>query len=187
MSELNRDIGARIKGVRDLNGLTREEFAKQLGISTELLAQYEGGSTEIPVSILHEISSKFDVSMTELLTGESAKLSVYSVVRKGKGVGIERRKDYDYKSLAYNFSDRKLDPYYITVEPKPEGEPVHMTSHSGHEFLYVLEGSVRVVVAKYETLLQEGDSIYYDSTYPHGIQAAGGKTARLLVTITGRD
>ena len=187
MSDLNREIGARIKGVRELENLSREDFAKRLDIDPGLLAQYEGGSVEIPVSILHDISSHFDVSMTELLTGESARLSVYSVVRKGKGVGIERRKAYDYKSLAYNFADRKIDPYLITVEPKPEGEPPHMTSHSGHEFLYVLEGRVRVCVAKYDSVLNEGDSIYYDSTYPHGIQAVGGQPAKLLVTITGRD
>ncbi len=187
MSDLNREIGARIQGVRDLNSLSREEFAAKLDITPVTLAQYEGGSVEIPVSILHDISANFDVSMTELLTGESAKLSVYSVVRKGKGVGIERRKAYDYKSLAYNFSGRKLDPYLITVEPKTGEEPPHMTSHSGHEFLYVLEGQVRVTVAKYESVLQQGDSIYYDSTYPHGIQALGNTPAQLLVTITGRD
>ncbi len=187
MSDLNREIGERIGGVRDLSGLSREEFADKLDISPELLARYEGGSSEIPVSILHDISAHFDVGMTELLTGESARLSVYSVVRSGKGVGIERRKDYDYKSLAYNFAGRKIDPYLITVEPKPETEPVHMTSHSGHEFLYVLSGSVKVNVAKYESVLGEGDSIYYDSTYPHGMQAVGGKPAKLLVTITGRD
>ncbi len=187
MSDLNREIGARIQGVRDLNSQSREEFAATLAITPDTLAQYEGGSVEIPVSILHDISASYDVSMTELLTGESAKLSVYSVVRKGKGVGIERRRDYDYKSLAYNFADRKLDPYLITVEPKAAEEPVHMTSHSGHEFLYVLEGQVRVTVAKHELTLQQGDSIYYDSTYPHGIQALGEGPARLLVTITGRE
>jgi transcriptional regulator with XRE-family HTH domain len=186
--DLNREIGARIRGVRELAGLDGEAFARRIGIDTDTLAQYEAGKADIPVSALHDIAAQFDgISMTELLTGERAKLSVYSVVRSGKGVGIERRKAYDYKSLAYNFADRKLDPYFITVDPKPADEPVHMTAHSGHEFLYVLEGSVRVVVAKYEATLNEGDSIYYDSTYPHGLQAVGGRPAHMLVTITGKE
>ncbi len=187
MSNLNREIGERIKGVRDIQTVSQEEFAKKIGIAPALLAQYEEGSVEIPVSILHEISSHYDVSITELLTGESEKLSLYSVVRKGKGVGVQRREDYDYQSLAYNFANRQLDPYLITVEPRPSEEPVHMVSHSGHEFLYVLEGSVCVCVSKYQTVLHEGDTIYYDSSYPHGMKALDNAGAKLLVTITGRD
>lgn len=187
MSELNREIGIRIRGIREIEGITQEEFAARLSIPVETIAQYEKGELDIPVSILHDISATFDISITELLTGEKARMSVYSVVRDGKGVGIERRKAYDYKSLAYNFSDRKIDPYLITVEPKPAGEPLHMTSHSGHEFHYCLEGKVRVVIAKHELFLNPGDSIYFDSTYPHGLQAVGDGPARLLVTITGKE
>ncbi len=187
MANLNQEIGERIKGVRDIHDLDVEQFAQKVNITPALLAQYEEGSAEIPVSILHDISSCFDVSITELMTGESEKLSVYAVVRKGKGVGVQRREDYDYQSLAYTFASRQLDPYLITVQPKSKEEPMHMISHSGHEFLYVLSGTVCVQVAKYSTVLNEGDTIYYDSTYPHGIKAVGEQTAKLLVTISGRD
>jgi len=187
MSEINREIGERIKGVRMLNKLTVEEFAKQVGTTSKLLSQYEDSSVEIPVSFLHDISHHFDISMTELLSGESAKLSVYSVVRKGKGVGVSRRKDYDYQSLAYNFADRTIDPFYITIEPKPEGCPISMVCHSGQEFHYVLDGAVRVKIDKHETVLNEGDSVYFDSTYPHSIEAMGGKSAHMIITITGKE
>lgn len=187
MSELNREIGERIQGLREMNEMTVEDFAIRITCDPAVLSQYEQGEADIPVSVLHDIAAAFDISMTELLTGEKARMSVYSVVRSGKGVGIERRKAYDYKSLAYNFADRKIDPYLITVEPKPEDQPLHMTSHSGQEFHYCIEGSVRVVIAKYETVLHEGDSVYFDSTYPHGLQALEGKRARLLVAITGKE
>ncbi|MCL1796420.1 MAG: helix-turn-helix domain-containing protein, partial [Clostridia bacterium] len=81
MSELNREIGERIRGARELSDLTQDVFAERAGITPTLLAQYERGEVDIPVSILHDISAAFDISMTELLTGESARLSVYSVVR----------------------------------------------------------------------------------------------------------
>lgn len=187
MSDLNREIGARIRGVRDVSELSPESFAASIHIAPALLAQYEKGEVDIPVSVLHDISAAFDISMTELLTGEPAKLSIYSVVRAGKGVGIERREAYDYKSLAYNFAGRKIDPFLITVEPKPEGGPIHMTAHEGHEFHYCLEGKVKTVINKHEIVLEPGDSIYFDSTYPHGLLALDGKPARLLVVITGKD
>ena len=187
MSDLNREIGVRIRGVRELSELAPEAFAARVGIAPALLAQYETGEIDIPVSILHDISATFDIGMTELLTGERARLSVYSVVRSGRGIGIERRKAYDYKSLAYNFADRRIDPYLITIPPKPDDEPPHMSAHSGHEFHYVLSGSVRVFIGKYEASLGEGDSIYFDSTYPHGFKATGGKPVKLLVMITGKE
>jgi transcriptional regulator with XRE-family HTH domain len=187
MSDLNREIGERIKGVRTLNKLTIEKFAKQVGTTPEQMAQYENGSIEIPVSFLHDVSHNFDISMTELLSGESAKLSVYSVVRSGKGVGVNRRQAYDYQSLAYNFADRTIDPFYITIKPRSDNDTVPMLYHTGQEFHYVLDGTVRIKVAKHETVLHKGDSIYFNSTYPHSIEAIGGKAAHMIVTITGKD
>jgi len=187
MSELNREIGERIKGVRTLQELSCAEFAQRVGTTPERLAQYEGGEAEIPVSFLHGIAHHFDVSMTELLSGESAKLSVYSVVRQGKGLGVSRRQAYDYQSLAYNFAGRAMDPFHITVAVQSEDNPAAMFAHEGQEFHYVLDGSVRMRIAKYETTLHKGDSIYFDSTYPHGMEAVGGKPAHLLVIITGKE
>ncbi|MDR0928090.1 MAG: cupin domain-containing protein [Oscillospiraceae bacterium] len=186
-SELNREIGARIRALREDSELSVAAFAEKACTTAALMTQYESGSIDIPVSVLHDIAAAFAISITELMTGEKARLSGYSVVRSGKGVGVERRKAYGYQSLAYNFSGRKIDPYLITVEPLPAGEEIHRTSHSGHEFHYCLSGEVRVLIGKYDTILREGDSVYFDSTLAHGLTAVGGKPARLLVTITGKE
>ncbi|KAI4452966.1 acyl-coenzyme a synthetase [Holotrichia oblita] len=139
MSELNREIGTRIKGIRELSDLSVEELASKINMPPERLSEYESGNVDIPVSVLHNISSELKISMTELLTGEEAKLSVYSVVRRDKGVGIDRRSAYNYKSLAYNFANRKIDPFLITIPVKPEGEDFSLNVHSGQE-LHLLSG-----------------------------------------------
>ena len=64
-------------------------------------------------------------------------------MRRGEGLSVERRKDYDYKSLAYRFSGRKMEPFLITVPAKTPGE-MNMVSHSGQEFIHVLEGSLAI-------------------------------------------
>jgi transcriptional regulator with XRE-family HTH domain len=184
MSDVNVEIGLRIKGVRELNDLSLVEFAKNINTDTETLVKYERGETEIPVSALRDIAGVTGISMTELITGENAKLSVYSVVRKGRGVGVDRREAYDYKSLAYNFANRRMDPFLITIEPKPDGDPIHLTAHGGQEFHYCVEGSFLIKIDKYEIVIEEGDAIYFDSARPHGMKALNGKAAKELVIIT---
>ena len=181
--EINRDIGARIRGIRELNDLTVEELAGRLGAAPEQLARYEAGGTDIPVSILHDISTELRIGMTELLTGDSAKLSVYSLVRRGKGVGVDRRKAYDYQALAYHFAERKMDPFLITIAPKPDGEPISLNTHGGQEFHYCLEGSFLLKIGRHETIVREGDAVYFDSRHPHGMKALEGRPAKELVII----
>jgi transcriptional regulator with XRE-family HTH domain len=183
MSTINRDIGERIKGIRELSDLTLETLAGRVNTSPEQLDSYERGEADIPLSILHDISSELNITMTELLTGEGAKMSVYSVTRKGKGKGVERRKAYDYKSLAYNFSRRKMEPFVITIEAKPEDAPFSLNTHGGQEFHHCLEGSFVIMIGSHVITINEGDSIYFDPKYPHGMKALNGKDAKDLVIL----
>ena len=58
-----------------------------------------------------------------------------------------------------------------------------MVAHSGQEFNLVLEGSVAVVFDGKELILNEGDSIYFNPTHPHGQKCHGDKKARFLTMI----
>lgn len=183
MADINREIAERLRGIRELSDYSVEELARALSVTPEQLSAYESGNEDIPVSILHTVSEHLKISITELLTGEEARLSVYSVVRGGGGVGIDRRAAYEYKALAYNFANRKLDPYLITIPLKPEDEPLSLNAHSGQEFHYCIEGSFLLQIDKYQITVNAGDAITFDSTYPHGMRALGGQCARELVVI----
>ncbi len=183
MAQVNREIGERIKGIRELNDLSVEALAKRVHATPERLSQYEAGETDIPVSILHDISNELNIGMTELLTGEAAKLSTYSVVLADRGVGVDRREAYYYKALAYQFAGRKMDPYLITIEPKPEGTPISLNVHGGQEFHYCIEGSFMMQIDKHEIKINAGDAVYFNSQSPHGMRALNGKPAKELVII----
>jgi len=187
MNEINREIGERLCGLRELSGAGTAQFAAAAGITEEALAAYEAGARDIPVSALHNLSQAYGVSTTELMTGEAARLRQYCLVRHGKGVAVERREAYGYRALGYNFDGREMDPYLITV-PAGEGDShlgeLHLNTHSGQEFHYCLEGSFTIQIGDHRITLGEGDSIYFDSAYPHGMKALGGKPAKSLVIIT---
>ena len=183
MSEQIRQIAARIKELREISGISVEELAREFNIPVELYKEYESGNADIPVSFLYEIANKFNVELTAILTGEGPRLRTYALVRNGKGVSVERRKEYKYQSLAYNFIDKKAEPFMVVVDPDSEDSPVHFNSHPGQEFNYVLEGTLKIIIDGHELILNEGDSLYFDSGYKHGMKAMNGKPAKFLAII----
>jgi transcriptional regulator with XRE-family HTH domain len=176
-------IAERIAELRNIAGISQESLAKGIRISTETYRRYESGELDIPVGVLYEVANYFDIELTEILTGEAPKLHKYSVTRKDRGVAVERRSPYRYQSLAYNFIHKKAEPFMVTAEPAPEGAQVSLNSHPGQEFDLVLEGKLLVAIAGKELVLDEGDSIFFDSGAEHGMKALGGVRARFLAVI----
>jgi transcriptional regulator with XRE-family HTH domain len=179
------EIAERIRELRGIAGISLESLAKGIGLPVETYRGYESGSVDIPVGALYEVAAFFKIDLNELLTGEAPRLHKYQVVRAGKGVEVERRTPYRYRSLAFNFIHKKAEPFLVTAEPSPEGEGkgVSVNSHPGQEFNYVLEGSLLLLIDGHELVLGEGDSIFFDSSAPHGMKALGGRNARFLAII----
>jgi transcriptional regulator with XRE-family HTH domain len=183
MSDQIKQIAVRIKEIREISGLSLDELSKEFDISKSKYEEYESGKSDIPVSFLYEIANRFDVELTSLLTGDAPRLSTYSLVRKGKGINVERREQYEYQSLAFNFIHKKVEPFLVTVKSGNIDEPIHFNTHPGQEFNYMIEGSMKVVINDSEIDLNEGDSLYFDSTAKHGMKSLNGKPAKFLAII----
>jgi len=183
MSEKIKQVAMRIKSIREISGLTTKEVAGKLNISQEQLESYENGSTDIPVSILYELAGAYKVELTSLLTGEEPKMREFSLVRKGKGPQAERRKEYNYQDLAYNFRDKKAEIFHITVAPHDLATSHTPYAHDGQEFSYILEGTLKIIMEDHELILNEGDSLYFDPMRPHAMIAMHNKPAKFLAVI----
>ncbi|HZL10211.1 MAG TPA: XRE family transcriptional regulator [Prolixibacteraceae bacterium] len=183
MNEQIEQIAARIKELREIAGVSAESFAHELNIGTELFLNYENGTTDIPIGFLSKVARRFNMELLALLCGDEPRLHVYSVVRKGKGLNVDRQKQYQYESLAYNFIQKKAEPFIVTVQPDTSRSQTEFNSHPGQEFNYVLEGSLMIEVNGHEITLNEGDSIYFDSGYKHAMKALNDQPARFLALI----
>ena len=179
----NLEIAERMRAIRELSDYTVEEMAALMNISAEEYASYETGNVDIPISALYDMSNTLQVSITELLTGEQAKMHVYAVTRAKKGVEVERSSAYKYWDLAHNFAGRRVSPFLVTIAPADEAEPYHLNTHTGHEYHYCLEGAFKIQINGNEIEIREGDSLYFDSSYPHGMKAMDGKPANVLVVV----
>lgn len=183
MSGKIKQIAERMRAIRDISGYTYEEAAKLLELPPEEYLLYESGEIDIPISILIKMSAEFNIELTALLTGSDPKLQSYSLVRKGQGLEVNRRKAYGYKNLAYNFLDKRAEPFLVTVDPLPKDSPMPLSSHRNQEFNYVLEGSLMITLNNHVLTLNEGDSLYFDANIPHGMKALNNEPVRFLAII----
>ena len=164
-------IAMRIADLREILGMTQEEVAKKSQIPLEDYLEYEKGERDFSFSHLFNIAETLGVDISDLLTGESPKLRGYILTRNGKGLAFDRRKQYHYQHLAYNFSGKLAEPFIVTVEKDQPGVVKQAHSHEGQEFDYVLEGYLRIILGGNELLLAPGDSVYFDSSLPHVMYA----------------
>ncbi len=183
MQEQIRQVANRIRELREIFGVPPAQLAQELQIDPEEYREYESGEADIPLGALYRIAHRFNVEMSALLTGHEPRLHTYALTRAGQGVSVDRRQDYKYQSLAYNFIHKKAEPFLVTVEPKPKGAPEHLNSHPGQEFNYVLEGELCIVLAGHEIVMHSGDSLFFDSGVPHGMRALGGQPALFLAVV----
>lgn len=183
MDEQIKQIAERLRGLREVLELTPEDIARDCEISVNEYRLSESGEHDISVSMLQKIARKYSIALDALMFGEEPKMSTYFLTRAGKGTSIERTKAYKYQSLAAGFMNRNADPFIVTVEAKPENEPLHYNSHNGQEFNLVLEGRMLISIDGKELILNEGDSLYFNSKLPHGMKALDGKTVRFLAVI----
>lgn len=183
MDDTIKQIGERLKGLRDVLDIPAEDIAELCGVPVETYYSMEEGSGELSISNLQKISKRYGIALDVLLFGEEPHMSSYFLTRKGQGMSVERRKEYRYQSLASGFRGRKAEPFMVLVEPNNTDMPLKKNSHDGHEFNMVIEGCMELTIDKKVLKLNEGDSIYFDSAQPHCMRALGGKPVRFLAII----
>ncbi|MCE1200142.1 MAG: XRE family transcriptional regulator [Marinilabiliales bacterium] len=183
MTDQIQSIAQRIRELREISGISAESFARELGVEPGMLQQYESGTTDIPVGFLFKVANKFKMELSALLRGDQPRLHVYTVVRKGKGLSVERRKQYAYENLAWNFANKKAEPFLVTAAPLEGDKQPEFNSHPGQEFNYLLSGKLKVIVDGHEVILEEGDALYFDSGYRHAMMALDNQPARFLAVV----
>ena len=174
-------IAERLRGLRDSIDLSTAEMAEKTGIEVGTYESYETGDVDIPMNFLCQVSQVFKVDTSVLISGNETHAQSYFVTRKGKGISVERSKAYKYRDLAGGFKNAKATPFLVTVEPNDK--PIHLNTHPGQEFNLIEKGSLLLEIDGKEIVLEEGDSIYFDATKPHGMKALNNEKARFLAII----
>ena len=183
------EVVQRIRLMRLDAGYTVEEMADKTDISVEQYLTYEEGKTDLPFTFIHKCSLAFGIELSDILEGQSANLTSYTVTRKGKGQVTASEDGIEIKNLAPRFKKKLGEPYFVKYEYSAEQQekPIHTTTHGGQEFDMVLSGTLKVQIGDNTEILSEGDSIFYNSSEPHGMIAIGGEDCTFLAVVFAGD
>ncbi len=184
------EVGARIREMREISGYSVSEMAKLTEVSVKEYQAYEDGLADFPFTFIHKCALAFSIEITDILEGHSAKLSAYTITRRGQGQTTADEKGIRIQSLAPQFKKKLAEPYWVrySYDEALQNVPIHLTRHSGQEFDVVISGSLKVQIGDHIEVLHEGDSIFYNSSAPHGMIAADGRDCLFVaVVMTGEE
>lgn len=181
MNEQIKDIGLRLRCLREDMEITAEDMAAKLEVDLDSYLAYENGEMDFSFSLIYNAADILGVDVLDLISGSAPTLSMCCMVKKGKGYSVKRDEEYDYKHLAYTFRNKKAEPFLVTITP--DGKPPVMHGHEGQEFNYVISGKMMLYIGDISYELSKGDSIYFDSSVPHAEVALGDKEAQFIAVV----
>ncbi|MDH6357823.1 cupin domain-containing protein [Parabacteroides sp. PF5-9] len=184
----NKIIGEKIKNLREAKQLTVQEVACRSGLTISQVERIEGNIDFPSLAPLIKIARVLGVRLGTFLddqtelgpvicrkldSNEKNKIDFSNNESDGK-------KQMQYHALSQDKSGRHMEPFLIDVLPTEEGVDFVLSTHEGEEFIYVLEGVIEIIYGKNTYILEEGDSIYYDSIIAHHVHAAADSKAKIL-------
>ena len=172
-----QEMAARIRELREIEGLTQDQMAAETGVTLGEYQACETGQSDLNFAFIYRCAQIFGVDVTDIIEGSSPRLANYTLTRAGEGQHIEHAHGMTYFNMAPHFKKRVAEPLYVLAEYSDEAQirPIEVTTHEGQECDIVLQGQLKVQVGEHIEILNPGDTIYYNSTAPHGMIATGGK------------
>ncbi|MBQ6337125.1 MAG: AMP-binding protein [Ruminococcus sp.] len=179
------EVAERIREMREISGFSVEEMADKTEVTVSEYLDYENGTVDFPFTFIHKCALAFGLGITDILEGESARLRSYTVTRRGGGRQTAEEQGISIVNVAPMFKNKIAEPYFCKYDYSDslQNKPIHLTKHAGQEFDYVLSGKMKIQIGNNFEELQAGDSIYYNSSTPHGMIAIGGEDVTFIAII----
>ena len=170
-----REMAGRIRELREIEGKTPQEMAQKTDVSVEEYLRCENGESGLNFAFIYRCALALGVNVTDIIEGQSPKLKSFTLTRAGAGEEIANAHGMTYYNLAYAFQNRIAEPLYVKSVYSDEAahRDIELTTHEGQELDIVISGQLMVRVGEHSEVLHPGDSIYYNSSTPHGMIAVG--------------
>ena len=176
-------IGPRIKVLRQSKKLGLVELGSHTGLSPGMLSKVERGQLFPTLPTLMRIALVFGVGLDHFFNAEPYRVAVTRKVDR-VCLPIPAEQDppsYVFESLNYPYAERRMEAFVAEFPADGMASPPHQ--HAGEELVYVMAGSLAVIIDGKEETLNEGDAITFDATVPHGYRRISKDACKVIVAI----
>ena len=179
------EMAARIRELREIEGLSPEEMAEKTDVTVAEYLDCEAGRSDLNFAFIYRCALAFNVDVTDIIEGHSPTLRSFTLTRSGDGQEIANAHGMTYYNLAYAFQNRIAEPLYVrsAYDASAQSADIELTTHEGQELDIVISGHLRVQIGEHSVVLGRGDSVYYDSSTPHGMIAVNGEDCEFYAIV----
>lgn len=179
-------IGPKIRALRQQKELGLVQLGEHTDLSPGMLSKIERGQLFPTLPTLLKIALVFGVGLDHFFVDDKD-TPLVSVVRKSERLRLPNlagvpAPSYFFESLDFPVPDRKMEAFY--AEFQAASQPTEPHTHPGAEVIYVMQGELIVSIEGRDTVLGEGDAIYFDSAAPHSYLRGGDRPCSAVVVVT---
>lgn len=178
---MSDDVGARLRALRSLRGISQRELAKRCGVTHSSLSLIEQGKVSPSVSSLKKILDAISISVGDFFTMNlETRDQVFYGADELTDMGTG---DVIYKLVGANRKSRALS---FLIEEYPAGADTgrEMITHQGEEAGVVLEGEIEITIGADSRILGRGEAYYFNTNVPHRFRNPGSLSCRLVSCCT---
>ncbi|MDD2898424.1 MAG: XRE family transcriptional regulator [Desulfuromonadaceae bacterium] len=188
-------IGEKIRGLRQQKRLTLQELSELTTLSKPLLSQIENQQVIPPLATLLKIARGLKVDI-HFFFADASNSQKYVLTRREdvreddrghRPVANETARPYAYYSLAQGLRHKHMEPFLVEFENKEWDDALFFKHEGDEEFIYVISGELDFHYNTEVLRMRDGDSIYYDSSQPHGWVAVGDSTAKAVAVMYTKE
>ncbi|MBS9476520.1 helix-turn-helix domain-containing protein [Ancylobacter radicis] len=176
------ELGVRVRGLRTRAGLTIKQVAERAGISPSAISKIENSLLSPTYDNIIRLAQGLGVDISELFSSarKQAPHGRRSLTRAGGGDYI-RTRAYTLEMLCSDLTAKRMQPMKARLRAHEAHEFGSLVAHAGEEIVLVLKGRVTLLTEFYAPVtLEEGDSVYFDSTMGHALLSAGAEDAEIF-------
>ena len=171
------DVGARIRAIRLMHGLSQRELARRAGVTNGLISLVEMNRVSPSVSSLKKLLDGVPMSLAEFFTGDfSRSAPVFFEAAELLEIGNEA---VSLRLVAAQRAGRQLTLLQERYAPGAQtGE--EMLVHRGEEGGIVIKGRIEVTVGGSSRILEAGEAYYFASNLPHRFHNPGSEPCEIV-------
>jgi len=170
-------VGQRIRELRNERGLSLRALAELSSLSTNAISLIERGDNSPTVSSLHSLAKALAVPITSFFEHNHEDQVIH--LKKDRRPTSETA-GVRMENLGSGLPSQQIEPFLMTIEPGGSSTSSQIT-HSGEEFVYVLEGDLTCLIIEREYHLEKGDSLLFVASQPHIYQNRSPEMSQILI------